>query len=464
MKCIVSSLFICLINLNLKAQTWEGTWEGTLVAGTQNLKIIFHINKGEGEEWKATMDSPDQMAYDLKMDNVAIDKKEIKMDLAAAHAQYIGELSTDGKTIKGNWIQGMPLPLELTKTEKKGFSRPQTPKEPFPYSIEEVTYENKKEKFSLAGTLTVPEGKEKYPAVILISGSGPQDRDETILKHKPFWVLADYLTRNGFAVLRFDDRGVGASKGDFASATSADFATDVVAGIDFLKKHPNIDTKKIGLIGHSEGGMIAPMVASKNRDVAFIVLLAGPGVSGNMLLLQQSKDILTEKGMDKELIKKSNKISSKLYDAIINDTKNNLGVSDLVALVKDDIDHLSEGDKKEIGGDELSLRQSITTLQTPWMRYFIQFNPANYLKKVKCPVLAINGDKDLQVAGQQNLDGIKSALKEGRNKQVETVLLPNLNHLFQTAETGAVEEYVKLEETFSPDAMKLILNWMKKLF
>jgi pimeloyl-ACP methyl ester carboxylesterase len=282
-----------------------------------------------------------------------------------------------------------------------------------------------------------------------------------MLKHKPFWVLADYWTRNGFAVLRFDDRGVGESEGDFAAATSADFATDVDAAVHFLKKHDRINTKKIGLAGHSEGGMIAPMVASKNKNVAFIVLLAGPGVPGNELLLKQSHDIMKQKGFTAAELALAEKTSRKIYAAIIKDTKDELGVGDLVKLVNEDAEKLDEATRKTLGFDEVALRQSITILKTPWMRYFISYKPIETLRKVKCPVLAINGEKDLQVATKPNLEGIEAALKLAKNKNVKIVSLPNLNHLFQTAETGAMDEYIKIEETFSPEAMKLVLDWMK---
>lgn len=461
---IISTLFL-LIGTSLQAQSdWVGTWEGNLNVGTQELRIVFHIKEGDNNTLTALMDSPDQMAYDLKMDDVTIKKsKEISMSLAAAKAQFVGKLSEDKQRIKGNWIQGMPLPLELKRSKEKAndFARPQEPTAPFPYTIEEVKYENKKAKITLAGTLTIPEGEGKHPVVVLISGSGPQDRDESILKHKPFWVLADYWTRNGFAVLRFDDRGVGESEGDFATATSADFATDVEAAVHFLKKHDRINAKKIGLAGHSEGGMIAPMVASENKNVAFIVLLAGPGVSGDELLLKQSYDILKEKGFEESELSVVQKTSRKIYDAIIKDTKDELGVGDIVKLVKVDAEELDEATQKKVGLDEATLRQSITLLKTPWMRYFISYKPIETLRKVKCPVLAINGEKDLQVAAKPNLAGIEAALKLAKNKNVKIVSLPNLNHLFQTAETGALDEYVKIEETFSPAAMKLVLNWMK---
>lgn len=463
---IISTLFL-LISTSLHAQNdLAGTWEGILKVGAQELRIVFHVKQGDNKTWTVLMDSPDQMAYDLKMSEVTVkDGKKISMNLTAASAQFTGELSEDKQRIEGYWIQGMSLPLILKRSEKKdkstSFARPQEPKEPFPYTIEEVKYENKKAKIMLAGTLTIPEGEGKHPVVVLISGSGPQDRDESILKHKPFWVLADYWTRNGFAVLRFDDRGVGESEGDFATATSADFATDVDAAVLFLKKHDRINTKKIGLAGHSEGGMIAPMVASKNKNVAFIVLLAGPGVPGNELLLKQSHDIMKQKGFSAEELAVAEKTSRKIYAAVIQDTKDDLGVGDLVKLVNEDADELDEATRKTLGFDEVTLRQNITSLQTPWMRYFIRYQPKETLRKVKCPVLAINGEKDLQVAAKPNLEGIEAALKLAKNKNVKIVSLPNLNHLFQTAETGAMDEYIKIEETFSPEAMKLVLDWMK---
>lgn len=463
MKYLIISTLLLLMGANLQAQSdLEGTWEGNLSVGTQELSIVFHIKKGTDNTWTALMDSPDQMAYDLKMDEVVVkNEQEISMSLKAAKAKFVGKLSEDKQSLQGNWIQGMEFSLELKKGKGKGFARPQEPKAPFPYTIEEVKYENKKAKINLAGTLTIPKGEGKHPVVVLISGSGPQDRDETILKHKPFWVLADYWTRNGFAVLRFDDRGVGESEGDFAKATSADFATDVEAAVNFLKQHDRINTKKIGLVGHSEGGLIAPMVASKNKNVAFIVLLAGPGVPGDELLLKQSYDIMKQQGFEAEQIALAQKTSRKIYTTIIKDEKNDLGVGDIVKVVKEDTDALDEETKKVVGLDEASLRQSITVLQSPWMRYFIRYQPKKYLEKVKCPVLAINGENDLQVAAKPNLEGIESALKIAKNKQVKIVSLPNLNHLFQTSETGATEEYIKIEETFSPEAMKLVLDWMK---
>ena len=464
MKCLLIFTMIVLINMNLSAQDWLGRWEGVLVAGSNKFTIVFNIKMGE-QGLEATMDSPDQLAYDLKMDEVVVKDSQITLTMNAAHIQYIGSFNKDFSVINGEWIQGVPLKLDLKKSKKElVYNRPQEPKGPFPYKIEKVTYVNKSaDGIKLAGTLTIPDNKEKNPVVILISGSGAQDRDETILKHKPFWVIADFLTRNGIAVLRFDDRGFGESEGEANGATSADFATDVKAGVAFLKSHPSIDSKKIGLVGHSEGGLIAPMVASKDKSIAFIVLLAGPGVSGKDLLLQQNYDLMKLQIMDKKLLKTFWTINSKLFDAVIKDKKRKYSVDDYMETIKEEYASISDEDKLKLELDETSFRQSLTMLQLKWMHFFIRSVPADYLKKVTCPVLALNGEKDIQVAGKMNLDAIEATLSKAKNKNYKCVLFPNLNHLFQNCKTGSVEEYINIEETFSDEVMKTILNWINNL-
>ncbi|MDC0230799.1 hypothetical protein OAK19_02445, partial [Aureispira] len=257
--------------------------------------------------------------------------------------------------------------------------------------------------------------------------------------------------------------GIGESEGTPKDATSADFATDVSAGVAFLKSHPNIDSKKIGLMGHSEGGLIAPMVASKDKSIAFIILLAGPGVSGKDLLLQQNYDIMKLKDIDEKLLQTLWSINSTLYDAVIKDKKRENTVDDYMESIKEVYGTISDEDKQMLGIDEVSMRKALVGLQIKWMHFFISSVPSDYLLKVKCPVLALNGEKDLQVAGKMNLDAIGAALAKGKNKNYKCVLLPDLNHLFQTCETGSVDEYIRIEETFSPDVMKKILDWIKTL-
>lgn len=462
MKHLFIASLVCLLTANLSAQEWVGSWEGDLNAGMQTVKIIFNIKKGADGELTATMDSPDQNAYDLKMDEVSTRKGSITMEMKSARIKYIGEISEDGQKMKGDWIQGVTLELNLTKAKGgEKHPRPQTPQAPFPYKIEDITYPNEKAKINLAGTVTIPKEGDKHPVAILISGSGPQDRDESILKHKPFWVIADYLTRNGIAVLRFDDRGFGKSEGDFTTATTADFATDVEAAVAYLRTQDWVDQSKIGLIGHSEGGMVAPMVASKDKKIAFMVLLAGPGVPCAEVLAQQGDDILKEKGVDEEVRKHVHKINTTIYGMVAKDKKNTLAVGDLVDAVKDDVAKIDASLHQELGLDKLSLRKGCATAKTSWMRYFLSYVPETNLKKVKCPVLALNGEKDIQVAAKTNLDAIKKALK--KNKKATIQALPNLNHLFQTCETGAFDEYIEIEETFAPDALKIMLDWLKKV-
>jgi hypothetical protein len=320
---------------------------------------------------------------------------------------------------------------------------------PYPYREEEVTYENKPAAVTFAATLTIPEGKGPFPAVFLITGSGPQDRDEAILGHRPFFVLADYLTRKGIVVLRADDRGFGKSTGSFAAATTADFATDAEAAVAYLKTRGEVDAKKIGLIGHSEGGIIAPMVAARNSDVAFIVMMAGPGVPGDQILPEQHRLIAEANGTSPTQAEKDAAQEKKLLAYVESE--------------KDDA-VLDKGLREKLAGavPEAQLGVAVHQLTSPWMKFFLTYDPVPTLEKVKCPVLAINGEKDLQVPPKQNLPPIRKALAASGNKNYEVDELPGLNHLFQTATTGSVNEYAEIEETMSPVAMEKMASWILK--
>jgi uncharacterized protein len=342
-------------------------------------------------------------------------------------------------------------------------SRYQTPKKPYPYDEKEVVFFNGGAGVKLAGTLTLPRVKEKVPAVILITGSGTQDRDETIAGHKPFLVIADYLTRHGIAVLRVDDRGIGGSTaGDMNKATTLDFAGDIRAGIDFLKTQSEIDIKKIGLIGHSEGGMIAPMVASKSNDVAFIVLLAGPGLTGKEVTLTQTEAILKAGKMDNALIKKEISRQENCINIVLSESDEKIEKDKLEAELKRYYNELSETEKKELGELEAFIKRAIPIYMLPWQKYFLLYDPRIALKEVRCPVLALNGEKDMQVLPKANLAAIEKALKAGGNKDFTIKELPNLNHLFQNCTTGSLDEYGKIDETFSQDALKIIGDWIVK--
>jgi uncharacterized protein len=338
--------------------------------------------------------------------------------------------------------------------------RPQEPKKPYPYLEEEVIYENREAGIKLAGTLTLPSEQDSFPAVLLITGSGPQDRNEAIAGHRPFLVLADYLTRQGIAVLRVDDRGVGRSTGDFSPATSEDFASDVLAGIEYLKTRREINPKKIGLIGHSEGGIIAPMVAVKSPDVAFIVLMAGAGLTGEEILYLQTGLISKEMGISEKDITKNLQLNNKIFSVFKEEEDNKIAEEKIRQIFMTYWEDLSEEEKSRIGNPEGYLKARLQSLFSPWFRFFLTYDPQPTLSKVKCPVLAINGEKDLQVPPKENLSAIKEALKTGGNKDYTVIEIPNLNHLFQTAQTGVPAEYAKIEETISPEVLKIIGDWI----
>jgi pimeloyl-ACP methyl ester carboxylesterase len=327
--------------------------------------------------------------------------------------------------------------------------RPQNPVKPYPYREEEVLYENKASGLKLGATLTIPAGKGPFPAVVLITGSGTQDRDETIMSHKPFLVLADHLTKKGIIVLRVDDRGAGKSGGGSATDTSADFATDVEAGMAFLKTQTEVDPHKIGLIGHSEGGIIAPMVAARNPDAAFIVMMAGTGVPGDGILVEQVRLVAEAMGASPSQVEK-NVAAQRETMAIVKQEKNTEAMKTKL--------------REKLGKmmPELQVNDAIKTVEVPWFRFFLEYDPATNLNKVRCPVLAINGEKDTQVSPKQNLPAIQKALETGGNRKFVIKELPGLNHLFQNAKTGSPSEYIEIEETMSPVALETISGWILK--
>jgi pimeloyl-ACP methyl ester carboxylesterase len=339
--------------------------------------------------------------------------------------------------------------------------RPQDPQKPFPYREEEVTYSGKQPGVRLAGTLTLPKGRKKaFPAVLLVTGSGPQDRNETMLGHRPFLVLADYLTRRGIAVLRVDDRGVGGSYGASGSDTSASYAGDVQAGIEYLATRKDIDPTRIGLLGHSEGGMIAPMVASKSSGVAFVVLMAAPGVKGEDLLEEQAALVAKARGASDEMIAMNREMQKKMFTLVLQGKDYIATETELRELWGQAKDKMSADDIRAMGDPDVVARQQIRAVMTPWFRYFLSYDPREALEHTHCPVLAINGELDLQVPARQNLPAIEAALKSGGNPDVTITELPRLNHLFQTAPTGSPAEYAGIDETLSPVALKTMGDWI----
>ena len=461
MKTFSFLLIAFLTSIPLTAQDISGQWNGALkVQGTQ-LRLVINITK-TADGYSATMDSPDQGATGIPINSTTFENSKLYFAIPNATIEYNGDLKDDEFT--GTFKQsGQEFPLNFSRNaiEKLVVKRPQEPIKPYSYYAEDVTFQNTKANISLAGTLTLPKKEGNFPVVILISGSGPQNRDEEILGHKPFLVISDYLSKNGIAVLRYDDRGVGKSTGNFKAGTSADFATDVESAIAYLKTRKEINKKKIGLIGHSEGGLIAPMVASNSKDVAFIVMLAGPGIQGDKILLLQTELIEKGMGVSESEINKGLETNAKLFDLIIKATDNQQLKIDLTnklneLFANDPTAEIPNGMSKD---DFIAVQ--VDQIATPWMQYFIKYDPAPALEKVKCPVLALNGAKDLQVPPNENISAIATALKKGGNKKVTTKIFPNLNHLFQESDTGLPSEYGIIEQTIAPIVLEEITSWIK---
>jgi len=440
----------------------EGIWEGKLKVPGVELRIVFKISKGPDGTLTATLDSPDQGATNIPVEEVIFKDNTLRLEVKSAGGVFEGKISEDFLVIEGEWKQsGQTFPLTVKRVDKAvEIIRPQEPKKPYPYIEEEIIYENKEAGIKFAGTLTLPSKEGPFPVVLLITGSGPQDRNEMVFGHRPFLVLADYLTRQGIAVLRADDRGVGKSTGDFSQATSEDFASDVLAGIEYLKTRKEINPKQIGLIGHSEGGLIAPMVAVKSANVAFIVLMAGTGLTGEEILYLQSDLISKAMGVSEQEIAKSRQFNAKIFSVIKEEEDNEIAKERLQQTVMAYLAELSDEEKNRIGDPEEYLKAQLQNLLSPWSRFFLTYDPKPTLSKVECPVLAINGEKDFQVPPKENLSAIEEALKAGNNKNFTVKELPGLNHLFQTAQTGLPSEYAKIEETISPVALKIISDWI----
>jgi len=435
----------------------DGDWDGTLDVATIKLRLVFHIASAPATGTTATLDSIDQGAKGIPVTAVTKTGDKLLFEVKVIQGSFEGTPSSDGRTITGTWRQGPnSIPLTLTRRAMGAAAptanRPQTPVRPFPYREEEVSYVNaaSADKVQLAGTLTLPQGKGPFPAAILIAGSGPNGRDEEILGHKLFLVLSDYLTRQGIAILRVDKRGVGHSTGSYEKATSLDFASDVKAGLAWLRSRSDIDRGHIGLIGHSEGGLIAPMVAADDPGVAFVVLMAGPGENGTKILLQQGALILKAAGMSESAV-----------------AENTAGRAAMLKLVREEVDPakldaelrpmMASLDKTGSMSPQ-AIDAQVKALSNPWFRFFLSYEPAPTLARLRMPVLAMGGSLDLQVPPRENLAAIRSAL--AGDKQATIVELPGLNHLFQTAKTGAPSEYSMIEETMAPVALKTISDWI----
>jgi pimeloyl-ACP methyl ester carboxylesterase len=451
-----------LFGAYMKAQEITGEWYGNpIYMGMKLPPLVFHIEK-TADGYTSTMDSPEQGVKGIRVTSTVFDGVKLSMEIASLNMTCEGELKADSivGTVKQN---GMMLTMALTKTPAKINlpSRPQEPKPPFPYRSENVTFENTSAGIALAGTLTMPQAGNNFTAVILVSGSGAQNRDEELMNHKPFLVIADYLTRKGIAVLRYDDRGTAQSTGDFKTATIADFATDAASAVAYLKTRNEINPNKIGLAGHSEGGIVAPIVATQSNDVAFIVMMAGTGLRGDKMMLLQIEAVSRVLGVPESNIAADLKIRTKLYDLIVS-AKEDVSAKELTDFmngIKDEIEaFIPEG-----GSADDYIEPMAAAHSSAYFNHLLRYDPAPILEKVQCPVLAINGSKDVQVIASENLTAIEAALKRGGNLNATIKEYPNLNHLFQECNTGSHTEYQFIEQTISPDVLKDLGEWVLKL-
>lgn len=437
-----------------------GNWSGAIDVGNQQLTTIFHIAAGPDDTLTATMDVPAQGAKGIPVQSVKLTQDSLYLEVRAISGSYSGKI-TGPESISGQWKQGgQSFLLQLQKGILE--TRPQEPKRPYPYQETEVTIKNENADITLAGTLTMPQGKGTYPAIILFTGSGPQDRDESIMGHKPFLVLADYLTRRGFAVLRLDDRGVGKSGGNFATATTKDFTSDALAAYTYMKSHQSINAKKIGLIGHSEGALVAAEIAAEHPEVAFVVLMAGNAVPGTELLIAQNKALLENAGITQQQQQKYLNLRKAQFKAATTEKEITNAAEQIRQLEQEAKAQMTEQEQQQLGLTDEAEQTIVAQLNSPWMQYYLTYNPATTLQKLKMPVLVLNGTKDLQVPYQQNLSAAERALKAGGNKHYKIKELPHLNHLFQTAKTGSPAEYGQLEETIAPVALETIGIWVIK--
>jgi len=437
----------------------EGIWKGELKVMAQKLPLIFHFEPIE-DGWKGSMDSPAQGAKDIPLSKMVYHAPKMELEIDQYTISYEGELIND--TIQGTFIQGgveFPLNLVRMKENEEAFApKPQEPRPPFDYDIIETSFTNLKAGITLKGTITKPKGMGPFPAVVLVSGSGKQNKNAEIFGHKPFWVIADYLTRNGIVVLRYDERGAGHSGGVFETATSFDFKNDATVALQHLKKYPFVNQLKSGVIGHSEGGMIAWMMAAEEKGVGFIISLAGPVVPIPELMMQQTQDVLKSSGASAELIEEQGNINKIIYEVFKETDDYRQLKKNLSTAVENYWRDQHETDS--VNEVELQhLEKAYGQMVTPWFYSFLKFDPKPYILQTSIPALAVFGGKDVQVNGEINY----AALEALKKVNIDMKLYPMLNHLFQKAESGAISEYANLQETFNEEVMKDLVAWIESL-
>ena len=442
-------LIFCLLSLQSclgLAQSFEGSWKGDLRIQQQVLPLIFHLQKTG--YWQGTMESPAQNSGKIKLSSIYVTQDSLFVEVKQIGLSFRGKLDDDH--IDGEVKQGgMVFKMLMKRHQEVAPSRPQTPKAPYSYDTVEVTFKNAYDGTALAGTISKPKGKGPYPAVALVTGSGPQDRDETIENHKPFKVIADYLSKQGIVVLRYDDRGIGKSSGDFNSSTTGDFSKDALAALAFLKKQPQVDSSKIGIIGHSEGGLIAMLLAGQQvDDLSFIVSLAGPAIAMDSLMLLQAG--LVGKSLGVEMSSTELARIKRNYAIVASD------LNDVDALKA-----IRENMKAVKGTNSPAFNLELASMLTPWYRYFMRINPIPFIQDISIPVFGAYGSHDIQVPMGVNMESLSDNLPANSRNSLKGY--EGLNHLFQQSKTGSIAEYGELTESFNETVLADIVRWIKSL-
>lgn len=434
----------------------EGTWQGAIETGNMRMRLQLHLSHDEAGQLVASVDSLDQGIQGIPASRVSEKAGELKFEIPAFNAQYTGTLSTTKNEISGHWDQNNNLEaLNFVRSNRVlDLRRPQTPAKPYPYIEEEISFAAGSEKGTLAGTLTLPQGNGPFPAAILVGGSGPNDRDETIAGHKPFLLLADFLTRKGIAVFRYDKRGIAQSTGNFSGATIDDFTSDLQAAVAFAKSRKEVDAKRIGAIGHSEGGILAALAATGSSDLHWLVLLGTPATTGERTLLRQSELVSRAGGLSEEQIARSLQFDRKAYQAVKEE-------KDLAALQRRLQTLVAQSGLGESMPPE-ALQTQIRLMTSPWFQQFLTFDPEPVLEQLTLPVLALSGDLDLQVDSVENVPLLRQAYEASGNKDFTIIEIEGVNHLFQKAQSGSPALYGAIEETIAPEVLTAIGNWVTK--